>query len=374
MKLGYKSTELGIIPNDWNTSKLKYIIKIGNGKDYKHLKSGDIPVYGSGGIIAYVNEYLFEGKTVGIGRKGNIDKPILLNGKFWTVDTLFYINEFIDVDVDFVYNLFQAINWLKYNEATGLPSLSKNNILNIDFVCPPLHEQKIIASCLNTWDTGIDLQVKFIEIKENRLKALTQQLITGKKRLAGFTQNWKEVKLGTLFNERNETKLEHLPLLSIGQEGVYPQTDSNKRDISNADKSKYKRIVPGDIGYNTMRMWQGRSALSSLEGIVSPAYTILVPKNNVNPYYFSILFKTSKLTNLFWRNSQGLVEDTLNCKYKDFSKIKYQVPSFEEQNAIAEILKTAEKEIQLEKQKLEELKEQKKGLMQQLLTGKVRLV
>lgn len=162
--------------------------------------------------------------------------------------------------------------------------------------------------------------------------------------------------------------------MSIGQQGVYPQTDSNKRDISNADKSKYKRIVPGDIGYNTMRMWQGRSALSSLEGIVSPAYTILVPKNNVNPYYFSILFKTSKLTNLFWRNSQGLVEDTLNCKYKDFSKIKYQVPSFEEQNAIAEILKTAEKEIQLEKQKLEELKEQKKGLMQQLLTGKVRLV
>ena len=94
----------------------------------------------------------------------------------------------------------------------------------------------------------------------------------------------------------------------------------------------------------------------------------------MNSYYFSILFTTSKLTNLFWRNSQGLVDDTLNCKYKDLSKIKHFVPTFEEQNAIAEILKTSEKEIQLEKQKLTALQEQKKGLMQKLLTGKVRLV
>lgn len=253
-------------------------------------------------------------------------------------------------------------------------NIGQEDLSKVWIQIPPIIEQKAIANCLIFWEKAIEIQSNIIISKENRLKALTQHLLTGKKRLSGFSQNWKEVKLGSLFSERNETKLDNLPLLSIGQEGVYPQTDSNKRDISNADKSKYKRIVPGDIGYNTMRMWQGRSALSSLEGIVSPAYTILVPKNNVNPYYFSILFKTSKLTNLFWRNSQGLVEDTLNCKYKDFSKIKYQVPSFEEQNAIAEILKTAEKEIQLEKQKLEELKEQKKGLMQQLLTGKVRLV
>ncbi len=201
-----------------------------------------------------------------------------------------------------------------------------------------------------------------------------QQLLIGKKRLAGFNDKWKELRLGDLFAERNEVKITHLPLLSIGQGGVYPQTDSNKRDISNADKSKYKRIAVGDIGYNTMRMWQGRSALSDLEGIVSPAYTILIPKKNVNSYYFSLLFTTSKLKNLFWRNSQGLVDDTLNCKYKDFSKIKYLVPSFEEQNKIVDILKIAEKEIQIEKQKLTYLQGQKKALMQQLLTGKIRLV
>ena len=257
---------------------------------------------------------------------------------------------------------------------TKVYSLSKTSLQNLTIPLPPLSEQKAIADCLSTWDRAIDSQKKLIKAKEKRKKALIQQLLTGKKRLSGFTEEWKEVKLSELFAERNETKIRDLSLLSIGQEGVYPQTDSNKRDISNMDKSKYKRIVPGDIGYNTMRMWQGRSALSSLEGIVSPAYTILTPKNNVNSYYFSILFKTSKLTNLFWRNSQGLVDDTLNCKYKDFSKIKYFVPSFEEQNEIVAILKTAEKEIQIEKQKLVDLQKQKKGLIQQLLTGNVRLL
>lgn len=263
-----------------------------------------------------------------------------------------------------------------YRFATGTKvySVSKSVLANIRMSIPPLLEQKAIADCLSTWDKAIELQSKLICDIEERKKSLIQQLLEGKKRLPGFTDKWKEFKLGDLFTERNEVKIDNLPLLSIGQGGVYPQTDSNKRDISNTDKSKYKRIIPGDIGYNTMRMWQGRSALSSLEGIVSPAYTILAPRNDVNSYYFSILFTTSKLTNLFWRNSQGLVDDTLNCKYKDFSKIKHFIPTFEEQNAIAEILKTSEKEIQLEKQKLTDLQEQKKGLMQQLLTGKVRLV
>jgi type I restriction enzyme S subunit len=176
-----------------------------------------------------------------------------------------------------------------------------------------------------------------------------------------------------MFSERNEIRYNHLQLLSVGQNGIYLQTESEKRDISNEDKSKYKRICPGDIGYNTMRMWQGRSALSTYEGIVSPAYTILKPTQNANPFFFSYLFKTKKLMNLFWRHSQGLVEDTLNCRYKDFSKIKVRLPEKKEQNIISEILLSTDKEIQLLQIKLVKLKEQKKGLMQVLLTGKKRL-
>jgi len=167
--------------------------------------------------------------------------------------------------------------------------------------------------------------------KELRIKWLILNLLTGKKRLYGFDKNWQEYHLGELFSERNESRFFDLPLLSVGANGVYPQSGSTKKDTSNEDKSKYKRICSGDIGYNTMRMWQGRSALSSLEGIVSPAYTVLSPKENTDSLFFAYLFKTQKMMHLFWRNSQGLVDDTLNCKFKDFSIIKVNLPGKEEQ-------------------------------------------
>jgi type I restriction enzyme S subunit len=235
-------------------------------------------------------------------------------------------------------------------------------------------EQRAIARVLGTWDEAISKTAQLLAAKQQRKKWLMQQLLTGKKRLAGFSEEWKEYALGEMFRERNEVRYDHLPLLSVGQNGIYPQADSTKKDTSNTDKSKYKRICPNDIGYNTMRMWQGRSALSDLEGIVSPAYTIITPKPNAKSSFFASLFKTPKLMNLFWRNSQGLVDDTLNCKFKDFSIIKIRLPEKAEQVAIAEVLQAADAECALLRRKLEALKTQKRGLMQQLLTGKKRLV
>lgn len=201
-----------------------------------------------------------------------------------------------------------------------------------------------------------------------------QQLLTAKRRLPGFSNPWKVHKLHKLFKERNETNRTDLPLLSItGDKGVILQTESEKRDTSNDDKSKYKRIAKGDIGYNTMRMWQGRSALSSLEGIVSPAYTIVVPNTDVDGYYMSLLFKQPRLVYDFWIHSQGLVGDTLNCKYRYFGQVRISYPSYIEQKAIANVLTAADREIELAQQKLELLRQQKRGLMQQLLTGKKRI-
>ncbi|CAM2776142.1 type I restriction enzyme, S subunit [Flavobacterium succinicans] len=405
MKQGYKNSELGIIPEEWEVKKLGDILKnYSLGGNYENVSGeSDLPLIKMGNVgrgrmniskveylakdvrysendILHFNDILFNTRnTLELVGKVAIWKNELAFALYNSnLMRMYFKEEFIDNNdfINFQFNSGLSLSNLK-RFATGTTSVAAiytKDLLKLKIPLPPLAEQKAIADCLATWDKVIAHQTLLIKAKEERKKALMQQLLTGKKRLTGFTEEWKMVKLGDLFSERNETKIVDLPLLSIGQDGVYPQTDSNKRDISNNDKSKYKRIAPGDIGYNTMRMWQGRSALSSLEGIVSPAYTILTPKKNVNSYYFSILFKTTKLTNLFWRNSQGLVDDTLNCKYKDFSKIKYWVPSFEEQTAIATILNTAEKEIEIEEQKLADVQQQKKGLMQQLLTGKVRLV
>lgn len=287
---------------------------------------------------------------------------LLLNGSLIDKEYAFY---YFDGNENRLKNL---------NQGTSISGITRNVLEALKIPLPPLTEQKAIARVLSTWDEAIHKTEQLIAQKELRKKWLMQQLLTGKMSLKGFSGEWKEMHLGEMFTERNETKYFDLPLLSIGQNGVYPQDESIKKDTSNKDKSKYKRICPGDIGYNTMRMWQGRSALSQLEGIVSPAYTIVMPKKNADSVFFSYLFKIPKMTNLFWRNSQGLVDDTLNCKFKDFSIVKTILPQTkEEQTAIAQVLQTADKEISLLKGKAEKLREQKKGLMQQLLTGKKRL-
>src|SRR6218665_794087 len=278
-------------------------------------------------------------------------------------------HSFLEFQIENIVN-----NILALTTGSTFPNIDSQSLKRIKVTLPPLPEQKAIAHILGLADDAINKNNQLIAQKELCKKWLMQNLLTGKKRLKGFSGEWKEIHLGEIFTERNETKYFDSPLLSVGANGIYPQSDSRKKDISNEDKSKYKRICPNDIGYNTMRMWQGRSALSQLEGIVSPAYTIVTPNKGADSWFFSYLFKTSKLTNLFWRNSQGLVDDTLNCKFKDFANVKVLLPiSKEEQTAIAKILQSSDKEIQLLKPKTEKLREKKKGLMQVLLTGKKRI-
>lgn len=286
------------------------------------------------------------------------------------------INDKIDLMfMKYCFSTFMARKEIIQKSTYTTRALTNGKYLSeVLLVLPPLEEQKAIALRLGLIDTAISKNNLLIAKKELQKKWLMQNLLTGKKRLKWCNEEWKEYHLGEFFSERNETKHYDLPLLSVGANGIYPQASSIKKDTSNADKSKYKRICSGDIGYNTMRMWQGRCALSSSEGIISPAYTVVIPKKNADSLFFSYLFKTPKLMNLFWRNSQGLVDDTLNCKFKDFSIVKIHLPQTkEEQTFIASILQSSDKEIQLLKTKTEKLREKKKWLMQVLLTGKVRV-
>lgn len=403
---GYKSSPLGLIPSDWEVRKFKDIIIEGKlGGNYENAEANEgIPVMKMGNIdrgvikldkIQYLPEdctynqedVLKEGdllfntrNTLDLVGKVAIWKnelPLsvynsnLMRMKF---DESFVASNYF---MNYAFNSNYALNQLK-SIATGTTSVAAiygRDLDTIKFILPSHKEQIAISKAISHWESGVDILNKLISQKEQRKKWLTQQLLTGKKRLNGFEkEKWINVKLGEIFSERNETGNLNLPLLSVGANGIYPQSDSIKKDTSNEDKSKYRKICVGDIGYNTMRMWQGRSALSSLEGIISPAYTVVTPKQNADAKYFSFLFKTPHLINAFYRNSQGLVDDTLNCKYKDFEIVKVTIPpTKKEQEEIAKVLILADEEIKLLENKRDQLKEQKKGLMQVLLTGKKRL-
>lgn len=179
--------------------------------------------------------------------------------------------------------------------------------------------------------------------------------------------SWPIEPLGRLFSERQETGFSDLPLLSVtDRDGVIPQEETNRKNNSNSDKTKYLRVVPGDIAYNTMRMWEGRSARVGLDGLVSPAYTVCQPEVDTSSLFFAYYFKTQPLIAQFRRYSQGLVKDTLNLKYEAFSCIPVGFPSPAEQRKIAACLMSLDEWIAAEGRKLEELREHKKGLMQQL--------
>lgn len=149
----------------------------------------------------------------------------------------------------------------------GLLNISVDDFFNSYLLVPSLPEQQKIAAILTTQDKVIELKEKLLAEKQRQKKYLCQQLLTGKKRLPGFSGDWKSEHLGKLFAERVETKREDLPLLAItGTRGIIPRSELDLKDNSSEDKSKYLRICVGDIGYNTMRMWQGVSAYSNHEG------------------------------------------------------------------------------------------------------------
>lgn len=180
----YKQTELGMIPTDWEVKSVGKLLKIGHGRDYKNLKSGNVPVYGTGGYMTSVNDYLYEGEIVCIGRKGTIDKPFYHTGKIWTVDTLFYTYGFNGCIPKFIYYAFCLVDWLAMNEASGVPSLTSKNIEDVLLRIPPSKaEQTAIANVLSDMDTEIaTLETKLA--KYRKLKTgMMQQLLTGKIRL-----------------------------------------------------------------------------------------------------------------------------------------------------------------------------------------------
>lgn len=162
-------------PN-WQAKRLGEVVTIGSGRDYKHLNQGEIPVYGTGGYMTSVDNYLYDGDSVCIGRKGTIDAPVFLTGKFWTVDTLFYTHKFKGVLPRFLFAIFQRINWLKHNEASGVPSLSKATIESIQITLPHPEEQQKIADILTALDAKIDAVTAQLDAMLRFKKGLLQQM------------------------------------------------------------------------------------------------------------------------------------------------------------------------------------------------------
>ena len=188
-------------------------------------------------------------------------------------------------------------------------------------------------------------------------------------RFNGFEGEWVTTTLGECFLERVERSAEgELISVTISQ-GVVRASDLDRIDNSSNDKSNYKVVEVGDIAYNSMRMWQGACGYSLYKGICSPAYTVVIPQNNIDVVYCFYLFKRNETLQLFRVNSQGLTSDTWNLKYPAFSQIKCSFPSLSEQEKIGLFLTTLDKLIAKLEAKLDKLRKLKQALLEKMFVN-----
>lgn len=263
--------------------------------------------------------------------------------------------------------------------ATAVPHISPNDIKEFPLLLPPLAEQHKIAQILSTWDQAISATEKLLENSQQQKKALMQQLLTGKKRLLDengmkFSEHWKYLKANELFASTSKKQnSEEEELLAVTQDqGVIPRSLLERRVVMpEGSTSGYKLVVPGNF-IISLRSFQGGLEYSRYRGLVSPAYTVLKSVKEICDIFYKHYYKSYDFIGHLAVAVIG-IRDGKQISYEDFSFLKLPYPSIAEQEKIAEVLEVADQEIETLQRKLDCLKQEKKALMQQLLTGKKRV-
>ena len=259
------------------------------------------------------------------------------------------------------------------NMATGtsnsMKNITKEDVLNLNISLPPIEEQKKIATTLSVWDSAVEKMEKLIEAKEDQKKSLIWKLIENTDAIRK-----EKIKIDDLFDEVCEKNHPDADVLTIIQGTGTLLREKSGRDIVYDKKSlsNYKFVKKGDFIIH-LRSFEGGLEVANQDGIVSPAYIILRPKIEVSTDYLYALFHTNRFINYTISPAVEGARDGRSVKYDALKKQFINLPTFSEQKYIAKIITTAEKELSLLKQQLENYKKQKQGLMQKLLTGQWRV-
>lgn len=257
--------------------------------------------------------------------------------------------------------------------STNLASINATQLKKFPVILPPLSEQNAIIVVLSIWDKAISTTDILLANSRQQKKALMQQLLTGKRRLPGFTGEWKFPRARKLFKN---ISIKHRPeetLLAVTQtEGVIPRHLLDRRVVMpDGDVNLYKLVKKGDF-IISLRSFQGGLEYSSYQGLVSPAYTVITKCCDIDDMFYKHYFKSALFIGKLAVAVIG-IRDGKQISYEDFSCIRLPYPPLDEQRAIATVLDAADREIVLLEQKAARLREEKKALMQQLLTGKRRV-
>lgn len=362
---GYKKTPVGICPVEWEISEIRKFLKIMHGQSQHEVecKNGTYPILGTGGIIGNANSYLYDKPSILIGRKGTIDKPMFIDTPFWTIDTLFYSKIFDNVNIKYLFYIFKIINWLKYDDSTGVPSLSANTIENIKIIVSTNNlEQQKIAEILDCATRQVELQEQLVDKLKVQKKALMQKLLTPR-------PDWQKDKLEKLINEG---------LITLYRGKVISKEDI-KKFPGNYPIYSSSVINNGEMGEYGKYMFDEELITWSIDGGGNFFYrnkhkfsvTNVCGYIKINTNYFNYKFLAEELIYLHSKLSFDYMLKAHPSVIKKIYTINY--PNLKEQTKIAKLALNLDKQIELQQKLLEQYKLRQKALMQLLLTGIVRV-
>ena len=370
----------------WEQRKLGNLVDVCSGRDYKHLSEGDIPVYGTGGYMLSVSEALsYDKDAIGIGRKGTIDKPYILNAPFWTVDTLFYAIPREKVDLNFAFDIFQNIDWKKKDESTGVPSLSKTAINEIDVLVPQYDEQQALGHFFNGIDNLITLHQRKYDKLTNVKKSMLEKMFpkngsnVPEIRFKGFSDAWEQRKLGDIMNVTSVKRIHQSDWTDSGIRFL------RARDIVSASKNE----EPDDYLYISKEKYDEYSLVSGKVAIgdllVTGVGTIGVPYliRNSEPLYFKdgniIWFQNGTkidgeffLYSFFGKAIQDFINESAGIgtvgtyTIESGKKTPISLPEMREQQQIGAFFKHLDNLITLHQRELEKLKNLKKACLEKM--------
>ena len=386
----------GEVPEGFKTSHIKECCEILDNqrvpiKDSERIL-GTIPYYGATGIQGYVDNYIFNEDLLLVGEDGADWSPFgktayIIRGKSW-VNNHAHVLRAININLYYLKEYLVTSDLRKYVNGSTRGKLNLNNLEKIPILHPEYTEQSKIVKILSTWDKAIELKEKLIEEKKELKRGLTQKLLVGKLRFKEHVKNpnlhevkkysilpeeWGIKKASSIFSNLSKKNNGNEQLLSATQNnGVIPR-DMLDGDVMSpsGDTKSYKLVEEGDFVIS-LRSFQGGIEYSCYQGIISPAYTVLKNKIPICKDFYRHLFKSRLFIDRLASSVIG-IRDGKQISYNDFSFMLLPYPELKEQEKIADMLNNIDNIIEILKSELNQLKEQKRGLMQLLLTGIVRV-
>ena len=400
---GYKRTKKRLQPDDWFEINLEDAVSFLDGRRIPIKENervhGEYPYYGASGIIDYVNDYIFDGEYILLGEDGaNIierSSPLAfrVSGKCWINNHAHVLEPKKNQDINFLTYYLENLKYDKLNSGTAQPKLNQETCRKIKIICPSKMEQQKLASILSTQDKIIDLKERLLEEKKQQKKYLMQQLLTGKKRLPGFSEEWENFGFNDVFCTLPTNTLSREDMCKSG--GIirnihYGDVLIHYGEVLNINEEDVPYIIEGKEPAHYMQVENGDVIIADTaedmtvgktteiqniktDKVVSGLHTICC--RPIKKYFCEGWLG-------YYMNSEeyhGQIK-RLACGSKVFSiskteikKTRLRIPCINEQKEIIDILSTKNREIALSEQSIKAEKQKKKALMQLLLTGIVRV-